>query len=58
MELTKKPNTSSENKQHNKMMKKLEQDPNQLTDDEIDLFLATMRQESDSNMMKHYNPHR
>lgn len=58
MELKSKPNTSSENKQHNKLIKKLNENPEDLTDEEMDLFLSSMREESDANMMKHYNPHR
>ena len=32
--------------------------PEELTDEEMDMFLSAMKTESDSNVMKHYNPHR
>jgi hypothetical protein len=37
-------------------MDKAINDPDSLTDEEVEMFMQAMREESDSNIMKHYNP--
>jgi hypothetical protein len=39
-----------------KFMEKAMNDPDSLTDEEMDIFLKAMQEESDNNVMRHHNP--
>jgi hypothetical protein len=39
-----------------KLSEKASTSPDELSDEEIDLFMSTIIAESDANIVKHYNP--